>query len=102
MPRVSSALAARGGTARVATRTPFPTRSRLLLPVLAVLLVLIIAGGVFTRLYTDLLFFRSVGFSSVYETVLGTRLFLFLSFGLLMAIAVGANLIIAHPLRPPF
>jgi uncharacterized membrane protein (UPF0182 family) len=86
----------------VATRTPFPTRSRLLLPVLAVLLVLIIAGGVFTRLYTDLLFFRSVGFSSVYETVLGTRLFLFLSFGLLMALAVGANLIIAYRLRPPF
>jgi uncharacterized membrane protein (UPF0182 family) len=86
----------------VATRTPFPTRSRLLLPVLAVLLVLIIAGGVFTRLYTDLLFFRSVGFSSVYETVLGTRLFLFLVFGVLMALAVGANLIIAYRLRPPF
>jgi uncharacterized protein len=86
----------------VATRNPFPTRSRLLLPISAVLLVLIIAGGVFTRLYTDLLFFRSVGFSSVYETVLGTRLFLFLSFGLLMALAVGANLVIAYRLRPPF
>src|SRR4051794_5900237 len=92
----------RGGIARVATRSPFPTRSRLLLPVLAVLLVLIIAGGVFTRLFTDLLFFRSVGFSSVYETVLGTRLFLFVSFGLLMAIAVAANIIIAYRLRPPF
>ncbi|MDQ1636649.1 MAG: uncharacterized protein QOJ32_3458 [Frankiaceae bacterium] len=86
----------------MATRTPFPTRPRLLLPVLAVLLVLIIAGGVFTRLFTDLLFFRSVGFSSVYETVLGTRLFLFLAFGLLMALAVGANLLIAYRLRPPF
>src|SRR4051794_3513856 len=91
----------RGGIARVATRSPFPTRSRLLLPVLAVLLVLIIAGGVFTRLYTDLLFFRSVGFSTVYETVLGTRLFLFIAFGLLMAVSGGANIIIAHPPRPP-
>ena len=81
-----------------------PGRPRLLIPV-AVLLVLILAllGG-FVSLYTDLLWFRSTGdgFSKVFTTVLQTRILLFVVFGLVMALVVGANLAIAYRLRPPF
>ncbi|MGB8383720.1 MAG: UPF0182 family protein, partial [Dermatophilaceae bacterium] len=63
---------------------------------------LIVVGAVFTRLYTDLLFYRSVGFSSVFSRVLWTRVWLFFLFGLFMAVAVGANIVIAYRVRPPF
>ncbi len=84
----------------MAVRSPLARRPRFLLPVVVVLVVLIIAGFVFVNLYTDLLFFRSVNFSSVFEKVLGTRVVLFLIFGLIMALAVGATLMIAYRLRP--
>ncbi len=63
--------------------------------------MLIIVGAVFVNLYTDCLFFQSVHFSSVFTKVLGTRVVLFVIFGLIMALAVGATLIIAYRLRPP-
>ena len=85
----------------MAVRSPLARRPRFLLPVVVVLVVLIIAGFVFVNLYTDLLFFRSVNFSSVFEKVLGTRVVLFLIFGSIMALAVGAKLMIAYRLRPP-
>jgi len=64
--------------------------------------VLVIAVLVATRLWTDLLFFRSVNASRVFSTVRGTRTFLFVVFGLVMALAVGANIVVAFRLRPPF
>ena len=57
-------------------------------------------GTVFVNIYTDLLFFRSVHFSSVFTKVLGTRLVLFVIFGLIMGIAVASTLVIAYRLRP--
>jgi uncharacterized membrane protein (UPF0182 family) len=84
----------------VAVRNPLQQRPRFLLPVLGVLIVLIIAGVVFVNVYTDLLWFRSVNFSSVFDKVLGTRLVLFLIFGLIMALAVGVSIVIAYRLRP--
>jgi uncharacterized protein len=85
----------------VATRGHLATRTRLLIPVIVALVVLIILLGVFTRLYTDLLFYRSVGFSKVFTTVLWTRLVLFVVFGIVMAAAVGTNIVLAYRVRPP-
>ena len=79
-----------------------PARSRALLIALAGLVAFIALAAVFVVYYTDLLWFRSVGFSSVFTRVLGTKVLLFVTFGLLMAVVVGVNIVIAHRLRPPF
>ena len=68
-----------------------PARPRLLGPVLVVLAVILLLGGVGVSLYTDLLWFRSVDYTAVFTTVLTTKLLLFVLFGLLMALLVGAN-----------
>ena len=89
----------------MAVRTPgagLPARPRLLGPVLVVVAVILLLGGVGVALYTDLLWFRDVGFSEVFSTVLRTKLLLFVAFGLLMALLVGANITLAYRLRPPF
>jgi len=89
----------------VAVRTPgagLPARPRLLAPVLGVIAVVLVLGAIAVSLYTDLLWFREVGFSQVFATVLKTRLLLFISFGLLMALLVGANIAVAYRVRPPF
>jgi uncharacterized protein len=65
-------------------------------------LVVIVLFAVFVSLYTDLLWFRSIGFSSVFTKLLWTKIMLFLVAGVLMAAVVGANVVIAHRLRPPF
>jgi len=70
------------------------------LVVLAVALIALV--GVLTSVYTDLLWFRSVGFSSIFTTRLTTQLLLFAVFGILTAILVGANIVVAYRLRPPF
>ena len=90
---------------RVSVRTggpALPSRPRLLVPVVVTVLVVIIAIGVFVNLYTDLLWFREARFSAVFSTVLRTRLLLFVLFGLLMAVVVGANVVVAYRVRPPF
>ena len=88
--------------ASASSRLPRLARPRLVISILAAIALLIVVGAVFTRLYTDLLFYRSVGFSSVFTRVLWTRVFLFFLFGLFMAAAVGANVVIAYRVRPPF
>ena len=85
------------------TRVPtLPGRPRLLAPVVVIVLLLLILGGVFVSQYTDLLWFRETGFAEVFTTVLRTKVLLFLVFGVLMALAVGANIAIAYRVRPPF
>ena len=89
----------------MAVRNPgagLPARPRLLGPALAVVAVVLMLGGVLLSLYTDLLWFRSVGYSEVFSTVLQTRVLLFVLFGLLMALIVGVNAWIAYRVRPPF
>jgi uncharacterized membrane protein (UPF0182 family) len=82
-----------------AVRTSRGTRT--LLITIGVLAVLMIAFVMFAGFWTDLLWYRSAHFSSVFTTVLWTKVGLFLVFGLLMAAAVGANIFLAHRLRPP-
>ncbi|MGI8536607.1 MAG: UPF0182 family membrane protein [Mycobacteriales bacterium] len=89
----------------MAVRTPgagLPARPRLLVPVVAVLAGLLILGGVGVSLYTDLLWYSSVDFTTVFTTVLTTKLLLFVVFGLVMALLVGANVAVAYRMRPPF
>ncbi|MDP9239118.1 MAG: UPF0182 family protein [Actinomycetota bacterium] len=77
-------------------------RTRLLIPVVILLALLLSGFGALVSLYTDVLWFRDVHYSPVFTTVLRTRIVMFVLFGAGMAIIVGANLIIAHALRPQF
>lgn len=69
---------------------------------LAVLAGLLVLFLIFTSVYTDLLWFRSVNFSQVFATVVGTRTMLFAAFGLLMALVVGLGMYIAYRTRPDY
>jgi len=68
---------------------------------LGVLAVLGMAFTMFAGFWTDWLWYRSVKYSSVFTTTLWTKIGLFFVFGLLMALAVGLNIWLAHRLRPP-
>src|SRR4051794_4219551 len=97
-----TSMAFGGANVRI-PHVPRPSRRArvLLIAALAVVLLLIL-GSVYVSLYTDLLWFRSVGFSSVFTRRIETKLLLFFLFGVLMMVVVGANIVIAHRLRPPF
>jgi hypothetical protein len=77
-------------------------RSRLLLPVIVTLVILVAFFLAFTAVWTDVLWYRSVGFSSVYTKQITTRVVLFLSAGLLMVVLLGANILTAYRLRPAY
>ena len=64
-------------------------KGRVLAMTLAVLAGLLVVFLIFTSIYTDLLWFRSVDFTSVFTTVIGVRSLLFVAFGLLMGLIVG-------------
>ncbi|MGE7438345.1 UPF0182 family membrane protein [Kitasatospora sp. NPDC001175] len=80
---------------------PPSRRARVLLLTAAVLTALIAAFVVFAGVWTDWLWFRSLGYSSVFGTRLWTKAALFAVFGLVMAVVVGFNLWLAYRLRPP-
>ncbi|MFI5731835.1 UPF0182 family protein [Kribbella sp. NPDC051587] len=80
-------------------RTP-GRRPRALLPTIATLIVLLILFSVFTDVWTQRLWYRSIDLGSVFSTVLGTRVLLFVVVGLVMAIAVVANVLVAYRTRP--
>ena len=89
----------------MAVRTPsagLPARPRLLTPLLVVAALVFVFGGVTVSLYTDLMWFRSIDYTSVFTTVLLTKLLLFVGFGILMAVLIGTNITIAYKVRPPF
>ena len=79
-----------------------PARGRRLLPILVGLVVLIILISVYVQIETDYLWFQSVHFTSVFSRRLVTKIVLFFVFGGVMALIVGANMVIAYRLRPPF
>ncbi|MEU8568466.1 UPF0182 family protein [Streptomyces pathocidini] len=80
---------------------PSSRRVRTLLTTLGVLAVLAMLFLMFAGFWTDWLWYRSVDYSSVFTTTLWTKIGLFFVFGLLMALAVGLNVWLAHKLRPP-
>ncbi|MFC3350007.1 UPF0182 family protein [Streptomyces echinoruber] len=91
-----------GGPTGPRIRAGRPSRRvRTLLTTLGVLAVLGMAFTMFAGFWTDWLWYRSVKYSSVFTTTLVTKIGLFFVFGLLMALAVGFNIWLAHRLRPP-
>ena len=76
------------------------TGRRVLVPTLITLAVLLFLGSIFTSIWSDRLWFRSVGFSDVFQTVLFARIALFLVLGLLFGAFVIANVYLAYRLRP--
>ncbi|MQA94965.1 MAG: UPF0182 family protein [Streptosporangiales bacterium] len=79
-----------------------PRRPRLLAPVAAAVVVIIALIGVLANYWTDYLWFKSVNFTTVFGTQLWTKIWLFVIGGLIMALFVGANLIVAYRLRPAY
>ena len=89
------------------TRPPLPEirlsrRAKLTASVLATLLVLMILASSSVGLYTDWLWFGEVGYRNIFGSILRTRILLFLVFGLIVAAAITANVVVAYLLRPPF
>ncbi|MFI9327374.1 UPF0182 family protein [Kitasatospora sp. NPDC052868] len=80
---------------------PPSRRARVALLTLGVLAVLFLLFVMFAGFWTDWLWFKSVHYSSVFTTQLWTKVGLFAVFGLLMAVITGANIWLAHRLRPP-
>ena len=81
---------------------PGRRRGGVLFPTMVILAVLVIAFSSFAGFYSDVLWFRSVNFSSVFTTQLLTRVGLFFSFGLVLAFVVLLNAWIAYRIRPVF
>jgi uncharacterized membrane protein (UPF0182 family) len=77
-------------------------RSRALIGTVIVLILAFFLVSVFTGVWTNRLWFGSLGYSEVFTKVLGTRILLFLVFGLLMGAVVGANVTLAYRFRPLF
>ncbi|MFG3047898.1 UPF0182 family protein [Streptomyces sp. NPDC048241] len=91
-----------GGPTGPRIRAGRPSRRvRTLLVTLGVLAALGVAFTMFAGFWTDWLWYRSVHYSSVFTTTLWTKIGLFFVFGVLMALAVGFNIWLAHRLRPP-
>jgi hypothetical protein len=73
----------------------------LLLTVIAVG-ALVIGFSLFAGIWTDKLWFSSLGYSEVFGKLIWTRVLLFSVFGGFMALVVGLNLFLAFRLRPMF
>jgi uncharacterized protein len=80
----------------------FRGRARITVWLVLALIALIVVVSVYVALYTDLLWYRSVGFSSVFSRRLTTQVLLFFVFAFVMAAIVGANIVVAYRTRPPF
>ena len=79
-----------------------PQRSRALVGTAIILVVAFFLVSIFTGVWTDRLWFTSVGYGEVFTKVLGTRVLLFLVFGLLLGVTVAVNIVIAYRVRPVF
>lgn len=79
-----------------------PRRPGPLLLTVLVVGVLVIGFSLFAGIWTDKLWFGSLGYSSVFNKLLLTRVLLFAIFGGAMAVIVGLNLYFAFRLRPMF
>ncbi|MEV7397163.1 UPF0182 family protein [Aeromicrobium sp. NPDC092404] len=75
-------------------------RQRVLVPTLITLALLLFLGSIFTSVWTDRLWFKSVGYSDVFRSVLLTRVSLFLIMGLIFGLFVVGNLVVAYRTRP--
>jgi uncharacterized membrane protein (UPF0182 family) len=80
-----------------------PSRRSRALVITAIVLVLAFFGlTTFANFYTNVLWYRDVGFGGVYSRLLWTKIALFAIFGVLMAVVVVVNMVIAFRVRPLF
>ena len=77
-------------------------RAKIIIGVVVLLVLVLSVLGSLVRMYVDWLWFGEVGFRQVFTTGLRTRLLLFFLFGVLMALVIAANLLLAYRFRPPF
>ncbi len=77
-------------------------RSRILLIIGLVVLILLITGGRLIDTYVNWLWFGEVGYRSVFTTINVTRFVLFLVIGVLVGGALSLNMIVAYRSRPVF
>jgi uncharacterized membrane protein (UPF0182 family) len=75
-------------------------RQRVLVPTLITLALLLFLGSIFTSVWTDRLWFKSVGYSDVFRSVLFARVALFVVLGLIFGLFVIGNLYVAYRTRP--
>ncbi len=68
--------------------------------IIAVVLALFIVSGIAKGFYTDWLWFSSLGYGSVYTTILRTRILLFFSAAIIFCILLLGNLVLATRLAP--
>jgi uncharacterized protein len=81
---------------------PPSRRSRALVITAIVLVVAFFGLTTFANFYTNVLWYRDIGFGSVYSRLLWTRVVLFLVFGVLMGAVVAVSMIVAFRTRPLF
>ncbi|HEX4190995.1 MAG TPA: UPF0182 family protein [Marmoricola sp.] len=77
-------------------------RPRPLILTLITMAVLLIGFELFANIWTQKLWFASIDYSGVFTRLIVTKILLFAVFGVLMALVVGGNLVIAFRLRPVF
>ncbi len=71
-----------------------------LLLLVVIVLVVVILAGVGRSIYTEWLWFSTVGYASVYTKILGTRILLFVAAFALFAVIFAGNIVIASRLSP--
>jgi hypothetical protein len=79
-----------------------PGRRRLVIIVAAVLAAVLLAFTALSGFFVDVLWFREVGFSDVFWTVLRTKVFLGLAFGLAFFVLLFVNLWIVRRITPSY
>ena len=77
-------------------------RPRPLLLTVIVVGALVIGFSLFAGIWTDKLWFGTLGYGSVFTKLIWTRVLLFTLFGGVMALVIGVNLFLAYRLRPMF
>jgi uncharacterized protein len=77
-------------------------RAKIIIGVVVLLVLVLSVLGSLVRMYVDWLWFGEVGYRQVFSTGLRTRVLLFFLFGVLMALVIAANLVLAYRFRPPF
>ncbi len=77
-------------------------RPRWLVPTVVSVVAFLVAVGVFTSVWTDVLWYQAVDYLSAYTTRFRARAVLFLVGGVVMAAFVAANIWLAYRLRPPY
>jgi len=79
-----------------------PPRSRALLITVGILVGLFLLMTGLASFWTERLWFESVGYASVFNKLVVTRIGLFAAFGVVMAAVVALNIVIAYRFRPIF